>query len=50
MRELFGEAGLANESTRYDVSVDPEERNVLMRLYDGTAVGVRTKVGPSRSG
>lgn len=30
MRELFGEAGLANESTRYDVSVDPEERNVLV--------------------
>ena len=30
MRELFGEAGLANGSTRYDVSVDPEERNVLV--------------------
>ena len=30
MRELFGEDGVANESTRYDVSVDPEEHNVLV--------------------
>lgn len=35
MRELFGEDGVANSSTRYDVSIDPEERNVLVLVQGG---------------